>query len=190
MHLTKKHFEASMVFTDDTIRRMFRTEFYSYELPWRLLWTGIGAGLILAALFTGLSTAVKAFFLLAGCLMLSMPDFLSRIQAEGVIMQRGGAVSKVAYEVTSSGISIEGGRQLPFKKVDRLVEDDQYYYIFQSRQNAVMLPKEGIRRGSSQELGAFISQMTGKSWKRSRSLWSLTLKDLICLADPKRRKTI
>ena len=31
MQTSKNHFEAKVVFNDETIRRMFRTEFYTYE---------------------------------------------------------------------------------------------------------------------------------------------------------------
>ena len=31
MQTSKNHFEAKVIFNDETIRRMFRTEFYTYE---------------------------------------------------------------------------------------------------------------------------------------------------------------
>ena len=38
MQTSKNHFEAKVVFNDETIRRMFRTEFYTYEGMRHLLW--------------------------------------------------------------------------------------------------------------------------------------------------------
>lgn len=45
MQTSKNHFEAKVIFNDETIRRMFRTEFYTYEgcsgwsgWPWHLRW--------------------------------------------------------------------------------------------------------------------------------------------------------
>lgn len=186
----RTHFQVHMTFDDDTIRRMFRAEFYGYELLKRLIWTGIGAVLILLSLFPGASIALKAAFLFAGCLMLSMPDFLSRVAAEGIIMQRRHAVSQVSYRILDTGIAIENGSCLSFKQVDRLMEDDQYFYIFQSRQNAVMLPKDGVHPGTSEDLKSYLSQIIGKSWKYPKSLWSLTLKDLISILHPQRRNTL
>lgn len=190
MKTIQTHFQVHMTFDDDTIRRMFRAEFYGYELLKRLIWTGTGAALILLSLFAGASMALKAAFLFAGCLMLSMPDFLSRVAAEGIIMQRGHAVSQVSYHILDTGIAIENGSCLSFKQIDRLMEDDRYFYIFQNRQNAVMLPKDGLHPNAPEDLRAYLSRLTGKPWKRPKSLWSLTLKDLISILHPQRRNTL
>ena len=37
MQTSKNHFEAKVIFNDETIRRMFRTEFYTYEGMQRLV---------------------------------------------------------------------------------------------------------------------------------------------------------
>lgn len=79
--------------------------------------------------------------LLVGCAMFAMPDFLSRVAAEGVIMQRGGAESTVSCRINDNGVDVENGAHIPFDQIDRLVEDDQYFYLFQSRQMAVMIPQ-------------------------------------------------
>ena len=96
MQTSKNHFEAKVVFNDETIRRMFRTEFYTYEGMRHLLWLAAAFVLVMAALFTAIPTVVKVLCLLVGCAMFAMPDFLSRVAAEGVIMQRGGAETTVS----------------------------------------------------------------------------------------------
>lgn len=144
MQTSKNHFEAKVVFNDETIRRMFRTEFYTYEGMRHLLWLAAAFVLVMAALFTAIPTVVKVLCLLVGCAMFAMPDFLSRVAAEGVIMQRGGAETTVSCRVNDGGVDVENGAHIPFAKIDRLVEDDQYFYIFQSRQMAVMIPKGSL----------------------------------------------
>ena len=51
MQTSKNHFEAKVVFNDETIRRMFRTEFYTYEGLRHLLWLAAAFVLVMAALF-------------------------------------------------------------------------------------------------------------------------------------------
>ena len=50
MQTSKNHFEAKVVFNDETIRRMFRTEFYTYEGMRHLLWLAAAFVLVMAAL--------------------------------------------------------------------------------------------------------------------------------------------
>ena len=54
MQTSKNHFEAKVVFNDETIRRMFRTEFYTYEGLRHLLWLAAAFVLVMAALFTAI----------------------------------------------------------------------------------------------------------------------------------------
>ena len=116
MQTSKNHFEAKVVFNDETIRRMFRTEFYTYEGMRHLLWLAAAFVLVMAALFTAIPTVVKVLCLLVGCAMFAMPDFLSRVAAEGVIMQRGGAETTVSCRVNDGGVDVENGAHIPFAK--------------------------------------------------------------------------
>ena len=117
MQTSKNHFEAKVVFNDETIRRMFRTEFYTYEGLRHLLWLAAAFVLVMAALFTAIPTFIKVLCLLVGCAMFAMPDFLSRVAAEGVIMQRGGAETTVRCRVNDGGVDVENGAHIPFAKV-------------------------------------------------------------------------
>lgn len=106
MQTSKNHFEAKVIFNDETIRRMFRTEFYTYEGMQRLVWLAVAFALVMLALFVPIPTVVKVLCLLVGCAMFAMPDFLSRVAAEGVIMQRGGAESTVSCRINAGGVSV------------------------------------------------------------------------------------
>ena len=166
MQTSKNHFEAKVVFNDETIRRMFRTEFYTYEGLRHLLWLAAAFVLVMAALFTAIPTVIKVLCLLVGCAMFAMPDFLSRVAAEGVIMQRGGAETTVSCRVNDNGVDVENGAHIPFAKIDRLVEDDQYFYIFQSRQMAVMIPKGSLLPANPERFAKVLAKETGKDWQR------------------------
>ena len=187
MQSSQNHFEAAVTFNDETIRRMFRTEFYTYEGVQRIGWLGVALGLVALALLAPIPDVCRVLCLLVGCVMFAMPDFLSRVQAEGVIMQRGGAETRVACRIHEGGVYVENGAHIPFTRIDRLVEDDEYFYLFQSRQMAVMLPKAGLTPASPERLAKFLAKKTGKSWQRPRSLWSLTLKDLLAMLRDRRR---
>ena len=111
--------------------------------------------------------------------MFAMPDFLSRVAAEGVIMQRGGAESTVSCRINAGGVDVENGAHIPFDKIDRLVEDDQYFYLVQSRQMAVMIPKGSLLPANPERFAKVLAKETGKDWQQPKSLWGLNLKDLI-----------
>ena len=142
-------------------------------------WLAVAFALVMLALFVPIPTVVKVLCLLVGCAMFAMPDFLSRVAAEGVIMQRGGAESTVSCRINAGGVDVENGAHISFDKIDRLVEDDQYFYLFQSRQMAVMIPKGSLLPANPERFAKVLAKETGKDWQQPKSLWGLNLKDLI-----------
>ena len=58
MQTSKNHFEAKVVFNDETIRRMFRTECYTYEGMRHLLWLAAAVASVMSALFSAFPTVV------------------------------------------------------------------------------------------------------------------------------------
>ncbi len=160
-------YSVSMVFDEDAIRRMFRTEYGTYERMHRLTRICMGGILILLALLTDLPVAAKAVCMLAGCWMITGKDFHSQMQAERVLAQRHGAPGTVSYVFNGAGIYGDGRKIFGYQEVDRLVEDEAYFYIFKNRQNAVMIPKAAVKdRGFSQ----FLEEQTGRKWQENTGL--------------------
>lgn len=178
MRSGKNHFEATMVFNDETIRLMFRTEYYAYERMQLLTRLAIALVLLFLAVLTALPAAAKVLCLLVGSWLFVARDFPSRIQAERVLSQRGGAESTVKCRLNENGIDVENGVHIGYGQVDRLVLDDTYYYIFQDRQSAIMFPKASLIPGSPERFERFTAKMTGREWKRSRGPLALNRKDL------------
>lgn len=178
MQSSKNHFEATMVFNDETIRLMFRTEYYTYERMQLLSRYAIALVLLFMAIWVELPTAAKVLCLLVGCWLFFAGDFPSRIQAEGVLQQRGGAETTVKCRVNEKGFDVENGTHFDYAQVDRLVYDKEYYYIFQNRQSAIMFPRESLVPGNPERFEKYIAKMTGKEWKRTGGLLALNWRDL------------
>lgn len=181
MGSSREYFKARMIYSDETIQTLFRTEYYVYEKLKLLIRVLIALALILSALFVPLKSTVKLLCLLIGSWLFVARDFPSKIRAERVLQQRGGFVSEVQYHFNPSGIYVKNGLDLKYNKVDRLIEDDNYYYIFQSRQSAVMVPKEDVESEGLDKFRVFIEGKTNKEFKRVTGLIGVNLKELISM---------
>ena len=181
MKSTHAYFEAIMVYDDDTIRRMFKTEYYTYE---RLRLVGryvLAIALIAAALLSGMPTIPQAICLMIGAWLFISPDFPSKVRAEGVIQQRGGQTSTVEMTFDGKAIGIGNGLTIAYDEIDRLIEDNQYYYIFRDRQTAVMVPKGGVRNGSDEAFRSYIEEKTGKAFAVNKNILNMNLKDILAM---------
>ena len=182
-------FQAQMTFDDDSIRRMFRAEYYTYETLQRTIRFVIGVAGVLAAMFLDIATAPRVLFLMVGLWMLIAGDFPSKVQAEGVIEKRGGRSSCVRYQLDGAGIQIEKNGRIPYERLDKLVYDDAYPYLFVNRQNGVMIPLEGLSPKDPERLKAQIEAASGKAFKRlSGGIMEYNIRDLFQLWD-NRKKT-
>lgn len=182
-------FDISMTFDDDTIRKMFRAEYYTYETVQRLLRFVLGLIGIMVAVFSSVPTPVKVICLMFGVWMLVAGDFPSKVQAEGVISRRGGKSSKVNYRVEREGLQIKGGAFIPYRNLDKLIYDEDYLYLFVNRQNAVMLPVKEIASENLENLKREIEKKSGSGFKRlTTGVLEYNLKDLLELIDNRKNR--
>ncbi|WP_036611222.1 YcxB family protein [Oribacterium sp. P6A1] len=180
MKKSSVYFEAETVFNDDAIRWMFQAEYYSYERLKILFRAGLGLLLLLAAFFLVKSTAVRGVLMLIGCWFMVSTDFPGRMRAEQVIESRKGQTSLVRYRFTGDAVLIDQtGMNIPYEKIDRMLVDKRCFYLFESRQNAVMVPRGIWTQEKQQRFVDFLSEKTGKEWKQSRSMLSMNLRDLL-----------
>ena len=184
----KNHFTATMEYNDDTIRRMFRTEYYTYETLQRMLRLGIGVAALLAAFFVKLALAPQILCLMVGVWLIVAGDFPSKIQAEGVIAKRGGQTSKVILRFDDNSVHIENGVRIPYKELDKLVEDNDYLYFFKDRQNAVMVPCAALAPEQTEALKNLAARKSGKTFAPVHvGILEFNLKDVIRLMDRRRK---
>ena len=179
MKSTHAYFEAVMVYDDETIRRMFKTEYYTYEKLRLIGRYALAIALVAAALLTGMPTIPQAICLMIGAWLFVTPDFPSKVRAEGVIQHRGGRTSSVTLTFDGKAIGIGNGQTIPYAAVDCLIEDEKYYYIFRDKQTAVMVPRNGVTVGNPEDFRDYIELKTGKQFESTKNLLNMNLRDVI-----------
>ena len=174
-------------FDENAIRLMFKTEYFTYEKKLLLLRGAFAAVLLPVGMLTRLPIGARILCMLVGVWLLVAMDFPSKVRAEGVIQRQGSAASQVHLTFTDTEIEVEQRQRIPYASVDRLVEDDAYFIIFQNRQTAVMAAKAGLEPFDPDAFRAFIEKKTGKEFGRNVNLLSMNLFDLLGTAKGKKR---
>ncbi len=174
----KSVYQASITFDDDTIRRMFRAEYFTYERMQLLTRIAIGAVLILLGVLTNLPLGAKAIAMMIGVWLVVSLDFPSKVRAETVLQARGGQKSQVSYLFDMKKIAIENGPEYAYSQVDRVVEDKEYFFVFMDRQTAVMIPKDKLKPANADAFRSFLEEKTGKHAGTEMNLLTMNLKDV------------
>lgn len=175
----KEAFTARIVFEDDVITEMFKTEYFTYEGLRVLLRALLGIGLVFAGVFTSFPMPVRIIGMLIGCWLLASPDFPARIRAEGLIAARKGQKSTVVYHFAEDRFFIENGPEYRYGSIDRLIVDKSYFYIFMNRQTAVMVPADGITPADTGAFADFIEKKSGREFRTGKNFLTMNLRDLL-----------
>lgn len=166
--------------TKKTIELMFTAQRNTYDKLRVLLRLIIGAGLAVAALTVALPMWARTLLLLFGGWLLASKDFPSQTRADRTMDARGGSLPCMSYTFFENRMDLsgEGSMSVGYKKIDRLVEDDGYLYVFMSRDSVCMIDRSTVEPGGADELKKFLEGKTGLKWRREKSLLSMNLYDI------------
>ncbi|MFR3226583.1 MAG: YcxB family protein, partial [Blautia massiliensis (ex Durand et al. 2017)] len=131
----------------------------------------------------------QALTTLAGCLLFVGQDFPAIVRSVKAVDARGGVLPTTVCVFGSGQMELqEGGihKKLNYRKVDRLVQDKKYLYLFLGPDSVIMVDRGKIENGSDEDVMQLVEKRTGKKWEEAFSLLTVNLHDLLRLWD--RRK--
>lgn len=173
-------FIGSVQHTEDTIQRLFKTEYRTYHQS--RIFAQLAAGFVMAALAltVEMSRVLQAVLLLVGCLLMIGGDFPASVRADKAVDDRKGKLpgNVCSFFGGSMELSGEGSMRLKYDRFQRLVEDKGYLYLFLGSRSVCMIDKTTVKGGSVEDLKAFVAERTGLVWRRNRSFLTMNLTDL------------
>ena len=172
--------------TEDTIQGLFEAQYNTYRTGRVVLTAAAGVALVAAGLFAPVPTLVQGLLVLAGCLLFVGRDFPAIVRAEGVIEARGGVLPSSVCTFCAGHMELEEGgiqKKLRYEKLDRIVQDRQYLYLFFGPESVVMVDRAKIQPGTAEDVMKLVSERTGKQWEAPFSLLTFNLRDLLRIWD-------
>lgn len=176
----KAKFVGSIQHTEDTLQRLFKTEYRTYHQLQILSQLAVGFLMAALALTVEMSRPLQGVLLLAGCLIMVSSDLPASLRADKAADSRKGQLPKNVCTFFNSAMELsgEGAMRLEYSRFQRLVEDSEYLYLFLGRKSVCMIDKAAVTGGTAEELKDFVAQKTGLAWRRGRSFLSMNLADL------------
>ncbi len=187
----KIRFIGRIQHTEDTIQRLFKTEYFTYSKRRILARMLVGAAMVVTGLLYQRNRIVQVILLMIGCWLLFSRDFPASVQADRTLEKRKGRLPQNTCTFFDSGMDLDGeGRmRLAYSRFQQLVEDERYLYLFLGKGSVCMIDKETIERGSVEELKEFVEKHTGLTWRaKSKSLLQMNLYDVWQMLQDKRRR--
>ncbi len=166
--------------TAKSVERLYTTAYNCYSKGRMLTRLGIGVVLVIVSLTVSMPMSARAVLMLVGAWLMASRDFPGQIQADRAVEARHGSLPGMDYEFYPDRVRLsgEGSMNIPYKKFTRLVEDEEYLYLFLDKDSVCMLPRSSVEPQPAEDFMKFVEGKTGLSWRREKSLLSLNLWDL------------
>ena len=173
-------YRARIAHTEKTIQQLYKTQYYAYGKRRILLRLALGFALVVAALLAAVPTWARALLLLLGCWLLASRDFPASVRADRALSERKAAlpIMKYVFDADKVHLQGEGSMDIPYGKFTRLAEDNEYFYLFVSRDSVCMLERASLQPKQEEAFETFIGEKTGLAWRREKAFLSLNLYDL------------
>ena len=187
--MASPRYTASIDHSEKTIERLYRTQRRTYDKGRIFLRLVLGFGMVLAAALVALPTWLKAILLLVGAWLMASGDFPAQIRADRAVQDRGGSLPKMRYEFYEDHLKLtgEGSMNIGYRKLNRLLEDREFYYLFLERDSVCMIDRESLKPAKQEDFRLFLENATGLNWRQEKSFLSIDLADLIKMRREKKR---
>lgn len=187
--MASPRYTASIDHSEKTIERLYRTQRRTYDKGRIFLRLVLGFGMVLAAALVALPTWLKAILLLVGAWLMASGDFPAQIRADRAVQDRGGSLPKMRYEFYEDHLKLtgEGSMNIGYRKLNRLLEDREFYYLFLERDSVCMIDRESLKPAKQEDFRLFLENATGLNWRQEKSFLSIDLADLIKMRRDKKR---
>lgn len=182
-------FVGSIQHTEETIQRLFRTEYYTYEKLRLMMRMAAGAVMTVTAVLAALPMAARGILALIGCWLIVSKDFPADVRADRTVDARKGQLPENTCTFFDKRMELdgEGHMRIKYDQFERLVEDDGYLYLFLGKRSVCMVERSGVEHGSDRQLMEFLEERTGLHWERNKSLLMMNLSDLLQAIRDRRR---
>lgn len=176
-----KYYEGRIEHNKDTIRRLFKAEYDTYEMRKVIFRFAAGAVLVITGLIGRLPVFAQGILLMVGCWLIVSRDFPSKCRADRTLENRKTALPTMVSRFYGEHIELdgEGHMKLSYDKVQYLVEEKGYYFLFFGRDSACMIDGKTLKPDSADKFREFVEEKTGLEWKETTSWLNMSLMDLI-----------
>lgn len=171
-------YSASMKQSPEKIRRYSEVLFNIFYAKIKILGMILSVVFVLLGGFVVKSEGLSLVVIFLGCILFTNLNAPSRYIANRVIALFRGSYPTLNYSFFENRMELKDSMIL-YSELIQLVEDEEYYYLFQSSQFGWMLPKNSVKGEKNKfEFRDFISKKTGLKWRRPPTILNLNLDTL------------
>lgn len=173
-------YTAKMKHSSETVKRFTVLQYNTFEPVGKIIRIVLALALIIVGSLSGSTTAFIALAFL-GCILLTNLNTRAESVADQLERALQGKFPELEYSFSETGFTDGADRaEIPYSDFIRLIEDDDYLYLFISKASGYMLEISSvIGENGAEGLKRLLSEKSGCEWTRPVTLLSFSLKDVL-----------
>lgn len=175
-------YSAGMIHSESSIRRLAVLQYDLFQ-PWRkLLFIAVGMAMLLFGVMADLPLQAAGTIVFLGCLCLWFCKAPAQVTANRMNAAIGGAYPQTELYFCREAVAVTDGSdwfQMPYPLVQRMVQDNQYVYLFLSASTSYMIDKSTVLPCNLSGFQSFLEDRTGLLVENPPTLFRLNIAALI-----------
>lgn len=175
-------YSAGMIHDENSIRRLAALQYDLFQMWRKLLYIVTGVFLILFGVMASLPLQAAGSIVFLGCLCLWFCKASAQITANRMIAAIAGAYPHTELYFCRDKVEITDGRSwfhLPYRLIQRVVQDDRYVYLFLNASTSYMIDKSMVDPRDLSGFQSFLEEHTGLLTETPPTLFRLNIAALI-----------
>ncbi|MDO5540305.1 MAG: YcxB family protein [Eubacteriales bacterium] len=176
------HCSASITYNEDTMKRMVKIRMRTFRGIGTYGLFAIGLVFLVLGVLSSYGTlATRTMMVAVGCFILVGINTPEKYMAKKIIQSMNGRFPKLSYDFGFEVVKIKGAdniNRLDYEEIIRLVEDDEYLYVFRKDKSAFMIDRK-TAKPKADSLKELLSEKTGLRWTKPRALAATSLITII-----------
>lgn len=176
------HCSASIQYDEETMRQMVKVRMRTFRSIASYGLLLIGAVLIGVGVLSSYSTvATRTMMVAIGCFMVVGVNSPETYMAKKIVQSMNGNFPKLSYDFGFDAIKIRGAdtmNRLEYEDILRLVEEENYLYIFLKNKSAFMIDCKTVKPKVN-SLKELLTEKTGLGWTRPHRIAAVSLYSIL-----------
>ncbi len=174
-------FTASIKQNTETIRQYASVLFNVFYSRIKIIGFLISVFLVLTGGFIVKREGISLLLIFLGCILFTSLDAPARYMANRVIALFHGSFPLLVYSFYDDYFLLNDKEtKISYDSLIKLIEDEKYYYLFQTKQYGIMVRKDSVSGDTAEEgFKEFIGEKAKLKWEKPPTIMSINLKTLI-----------
>lgn len=175
-------YSAGMTHSESSINRLAVLQYDLFQIWRKLLFIAAGVLMILFGVMGGLPLQAAGITVFLGCLCLWFCKAPAQITANRMVAAIAGAYPSTELYFCSDKVEITDGKDwfhMPYQLIQRVVQDNQYMYLFLNASTSYMIDKSTVAPGDLSSFQRFLEEHTGLLTETPPTLLRLNIAALI-----------